>query len=289
MLDDLSSGRIENLATGARLIRGDVTDAAALRRAMEGVDGCFHLAAIASVELCRREWMRTHAVNLGGTIRVLEAARDAAVPVVYASSAAVYGDQARLPISEDALPRPLSSYGADKLGSELHARAGGAMHGIRSCGLRFFNVFGPRQDPRSPYSGVISIFAAAIAEGRPVIIHGDGGQTRDFIHVSDVVGALFAGLRAAGTDAPVFNVCTGRPTSILDLVATIGGIAGRGAVVTPGPARLGEIRHSYGDPGAMRAALGVGEPLALREGLASLLDWIGAGQPGLAGEEPGRR
>lgn len=289
MLDDLSSGRIENLATGARLIRGDVTDAAALRRAMEGVDGCFHLAAIASVELCRREWMRTHAVNLGGTIRVLEAARDAAVPVVYASSAAVYGDQARLPISEDALPRPLSSYGADKLGSELHARAGGAMHGIRSCGLRFFNVFGPRQDPRSPYSGVISIFAAAIAEGRPVIIHGDGGQTRDFIHVSDVVAALLAGLRAAGTDAPVFNVCTGRPTSILDLVATIGGIAGRGAAVTHGPARLGEIRHSYGDPGAMRAALGVGEPLALREGLASLLDWIGAGQPGLAGEEPGRR
>jgi len=289
VLDDLSSGRIENLATGARLIRGDVTDAAALRRAMEGVDGCFHLAAIASVELCRREWMRTHAVNLGGTIRVLEAARDAAVPVVYASSAAVYGDQARLPISEDALPRPLSSYGADKLGSELHARAGGAMHGIRSCGLRFFNVFGPRQDPRSPYSGVISIFAAAIAEGRPVIIHGDGGQTRDFIHVSDVVAALLAGLRAAGTDAPVFNVCTGRPTSILDLVATIGGIAGRGAAVTHGPARLGEIRHSYGDPGAMRAALGVGEPLALREGLASLLDWIGAGQPGLAGEEPGRR
>lgn len=289
MLDDLSSGRVENLATGARLIRGDVTDAATLRQAMEGVDGCFHLAAIASVELCRREWMRTHAVNLGGTIRVLEAARDAAVPVVYASSAAVYGDQARLPIGEDALPRPLSSYGADKLGSELHARAGGAMHGIRSCGLRFFNVFGPRQDPRSPYSGVISIFAAAIAEGRPVTIHGDGGQTRDFIHVSDVVGALFAGLRAAGTDAPVFNVCTGRPTSILDLVATIGGIAGRGAAVTHGPARLGEIRHSYGDPGAMRAALGVGEPLALREGLASVLDWIGAGQPGLAGAEPGRR
>lgn len=289
MLDDLSSGQLGNLAPGASLIRGDVTDAAMLRQAMEGVDGCFHLAAIASVELCRQEWMRTHAVNLGGTIRVLEAARDAAVPVVYASSAAIYGDQARLPIAEDALPRPLSSYGADKLGSELHARAGGAMHGVRSCGLRFFNVFGPRQDPRSPYSGVISIFAAAIAEGRPITIHGDGGQTRDFIHVSDVVAALLAGLGAAATDAPVFNVCTGQPTSILDLVATLAGLAGRGAAVTHGPARLGEIRHSYGDPRAMRAALVTGEPLALRDGLATVLDWISAGRPGLARSEAGSR
>lgn len=282
VLDDLSSGRPENLAPGACLIRGDVTDAATLRRAMAGADGCFHLAAIASVELCRQDWMRTHAVNLGGTITVLEAARDAGVPVVYASSAAIYGDQARLPIAEDALPRPLSSYGADKLGSELHARAGGAMHGIRSCGLRFFNVFGPRQDPCSPYSGVISIFAAAIAEGRPVTIHGDGGQTRDFIHVSDVVAALLAGLGAATTDAPVFNVCTGRPTSILDLVATIAGITGHAAAVTHGPARAGEIRHSYGDPRAMGAAFGTGTPFSLRDGLVTVLDWIGAGRPGLA-------
>ncbi|WP_338146630.1 NAD-dependent epimerase/dehydratase family protein [Neoroseomonas alkaliterrae] len=282
VLDDLSTGRIENLAPGATLIRGDVTDAGTVRRAMEGVDGCFHLAAIASVERCRQDWMGSHAVNLGGTIRVLDAAREAAVPVVYASSAAVYGEQAALPIAEHALPRPLSSYGADKLGSELHARAGGAMHGLRSCGLRFFNVFGPRQDPGSPYSGVISIFAAAVLEGRPLTIHGDGRQTRDFIHVSDVVAALIAAAAAASTEAPVVNVCTGRPTSILDLVAEIAAIAGREARVSHGPARAGEIRHSYGDLTAMRATLGTGEPLGLREGLATVLDWIKAGRPGLS-------
>lgn len=289
VLDDLSSGHRGNLAPGARLIEGDVTDAPTVRAAMAGMDGCFHLAAIASVELCRQDWAGTHAVNQGGTIQVLDAARAGRVPVVYASSAAVYGDQAVLPITEAAEARPLSSYGADKLGSELHARAGGAVHGVPSCGLRFFNVFGPRQDPGSPYSGVISIFCAAIAEGRPVTIHGDGGQTRDFIHVADVVAALVAALDAADTTAPVLNVCTGRPTSILDLVAAISEVCGRPAEVSRGPLRPGEIRHSFGDPSRARAALGLGPPASLRAGLAEVVAWIRAGRPGFAGETALRR
>lgn len=283
VLDNLSSGHRGNLAPGARLIEGDVTDPATVRTAMEGVDGCFHLAAIASVERCSRDWMGAHAVNLGGTIRVLDAARPRRIPVVYASSAAVYGEQASLPIGEGAPTRPLSAYGADKLGSELHARAGGAVHGVPTCGLRFFNVFGPRQDPHSPYSGVISIFSAAIAEGRPVTIHGDGGQTRDFIYVSDVVAALIAALERASTSAPVFNVCTGRPTSVLDLVAAIAAACGTEAAVMHGPGRAGEIRHSLGDPAAARNALRLAEPVPLEQGLAAVIAWIRQGRPALSG------
>jgi UDP-glucose 4-epimerase len=283
VLDNLSTGHRGNLAPGARLIEGDVTEPAAVEAAMEGADGCFHLAAIASVERCSQDWAGTHAVNLGGTIRVLEAARARRIPVVYASSAAVYGDQPTLPIGETAPPRPLSAYGADKLGSELHARVGGAVHGVATCGLRFFNVFGPRQDPRSPYSGVISIFSAAIAEGRPVIIHGDGHQTRDFIYVADVVAALLAALDRAAPSAPVFNVCTGRPTRVLDLVAAIAAACGTEARVVHGAARPGEIRHSLGDPTAAREALRLSEPVSLESGLAAVIAWIRAGRPDLAG------
>jgi UDP-glucose 4-epimerase len=283
VLDNLSTGHRGNLAPGARLIEGDVTEPAAVEAAMEGADGCFHLAAIASVERCSQDWAGTHAVNLGGTIRVLEAARARRIPVVYASSAAVYGDQPTLPIGETAPPRPLSAYGADKLGSELHARVGGAVHGVATCGLRFFNVFGPRQDPRSPYSGVISIFSAAIAEGRPVIIHGDGHQTRDFIYVADVVAALLAALDRAAPSAPVFNVCTGRPTRVLDLVAAIAAACGTEARVVHGAARPGEIRHSLGDPTAAREALRLSEPVSLERGLAAVIAWIRAGRPDLAG------
>jgi UDP-glucose 4-epimerase len=282
VLDNLSSGRADNLAPGASLLRGDVRDPAAVRAAMEGVAGCFHLAAIASVELGVRDWLGTHSVNLGGTITVLDAAaRAGGVPVVYASSAAIYGEQATLPIREDAPARPLSSYGADKLGSELHARVAGAVHGVPSCGLRFFNVFGARQDPASPYSGVISVFAGRLARDEPVTIHGDGGQTRDFIHVSEVVAALRAGLGAARREAPVYNVCSGQAVSVRDLADTLARLAGSAAPIRHGPPRAGEIRHSLGDPTRARAALGLGEPPTLEAGLASVLDWLRAGSPGL--------
>ena len=154
VLDDLSTGTEANLAPGADLVRGDVADAGAVREAMEGAAGCFHLAAIASVERGTRDWLGTHRANLSGTVAVFEAAaRLGRIPVVYASSAAVYGDCAALPLKEDAPTRPLSAYGADKLGCEQHARVAGVVHGIPTLGLRFFNVFGPRQDPLSPLFG----------------------------------------------------------------------------------------------------------------------------------------
>ena len=194
VLDDLSTGSAANLAPGAKLLLGDVNQPLALREAMAGVDACFHLAAIASVERGVTEWLATHRTNLSATIAVMDAARVAGVPVVYASSAAVYGQQAALPLDETARPAPLSAYGADKLGCEQHAKVAGHVHGLPTMGLRFFNVFGPRQDPSSPYSGVISIFCDRLRQGLPVRLYGDGGQTRDFIYVGDVVAALLQAL-----------------------------------------------------------------------------------------------
>jgi UDP-glucose 4-epimerase len=285
VLDDLSTGSRANLAPGAELVVGDVADPATVRAAMEGVDRVFHLAAIASVQRCTEDWLGTHRVNLGGTIAVLDAARAgqgrAPIPVVYASSAAVYGEQTRLPIAEDAPCRPLSAYGADKLGSELHARVAGAVHGVPTIGLRFFNVFGPRQDPRSPYSGVISIFCDRFTRGEGVEIYGDGGQTRDFIAVADIVAGLLAGLEAASTTAPVLNLCTGRATSVLELAHTIAALCGVAPAIRHREPRAGEIRHSVGSAAAAQAMLGLGAPTPLAEGLAAVVAWLRAGRPGL--------
>jgi UDP-glucose 4-epimerase len=281
VLDDLSTGSRANLAPGAEFVAGDVADPAAVTRALEGVDGVFHLAAIASVERGQQDWLGTHRVNLGGTIAVLDAARARRTPVVYASSAAVYGDAERLPITEDTPTRPLSAYGADKLGSEQHARVAGAGFGVPTLGLRFFNVFGPRQDPRSPYSGVISIFCDRFARGESVTIYGDGGQTRDFVPVAQVVAALRAGLAAASPAARVFNVCSGTPTSVLDLAKLIAELCGAAPDITFGPPRSGEIRHSLGAPEAAGRALGLPAPGSLRDGLAEVVAWLRAGRPGL--------
>jgi UDP-glucose 4-epimerase len=264
-------------------VRGDVADPDAVRRAMEGAAGCFHLAAIASVERGVREWLGTHRVNLSGTVAVLEAAaRLGGVPVVYASSAAVYGDCAALPLAEDAPTRPLSAYGADKLGCEQHARVAGVVHGVPSLGLRFFNVFGPRQDPGSPYSGVISIFCERISQGEQVTIFGDGGQTRDFVFVADVVEALLRAMEKASVAAPVLNVCTGKPTTVRALAQAIAGLCGAPLEARSAPARTGEIRDSQGSPERARAVLGLGAPRPLESGLAQVLDWLRAGRPGLA-------
>lgn len=245
---------------------------------MAGADGCFHLAAIASVERGNQDWLGTHRANLTGSIAVFDAARRAnpagPIPVVYASSAAIYGDNPALPLAEDAAPRPLSAYGADKLGSEQHGFVAAHVHGVPTTGLRFFNVYGPRQDPRSPYSGVISIFCDRLRAGQPVTIFGDGGQSRDFVFVADVVRALLAAMErsAAGSAAArVFNVCTGRATTIRDLAATIAGILGQDPAIAFAPPRAGEIRASLGDPARAASGLGVTAATPLRDGLARTL------------------
>jgi len=276
VLDDLSTGSRDNLPSGVTLIEADVADPDAVRAAVEAVDGVFHLAAIASVARGVTDWLGTHRVNLAGTITVFDAIRRGGVPipVVYASSAAVYGDCATVPIVEDAERRPLSAYGADKYACELHARVASHVHGIPATGLRFFNVYGPRQDPRSPYSGVISIFCERIARGAPIDVFGDGGQTRDFIFVADVVAALLAGMQQPAGDAPVFNVCTGTPTSVLELAHTIADLAGTALDVRHREPRAGDIRHSTGTPHRARVAFGLGEPVPLRAGLRKVLDWL---------------
>jgi UDP-glucose 4-epimerase len=274
VLDDLSTGARSNLPPGVDFRLGDVADLQTVVAAMEGVSGCFHLAAVASVQRATEDWAGVHRVNLGGTIAVLDAARQAGrVPVVYASSAAVYGDLAGAIATEYARCAPQTAYGADKLGSELHAAVAWRVHAVPTIGLRFFNVYGPRQDPTSPYSGVISIFAARLAAGLPITRHGDGMQTRDFSHVSDVVAHLLAAMRVLeskpGTN--VLNVCTGQETSIAELAAILGELTGQAPVVRPGAARPGDIGRSVGDPGRAWAALGVAAGVELREGLRTIV------------------
>jgi len=275
ILDNLSSGTLDYCPSGVELVIGDVADPDCVARSFQDIDGCFHLAAVASVERGNKDWLGTHQTNLSGAITVFDAARSAAsarpVPVVFASSAAVYGDPATVPIPECAPPRPLSAYGADKLGCELHARVAAHVHGVPTVGLRFFNVFGPRQDPKSPYSGVISIFCDRLSAGQGIRIFGDGRQTRDFVYVADVVAALLAAMRRLPPESPVFNVCTGRSTSILDLAATIGALCGRAPQIDFAPPRAGEIRASLGDPARLAAALGVTAATSLRDGLAKTL------------------
>ncbi len=272
VVDDLSTGHRANLDRRARLTVADVADPAVMRAALANADACFHLAAIASVARGNTDWVGTNRTNLAGTISVLDAARAAGgIPVVYASSAAIYGRQAAPRLHEGLAPAPMSAYGADKLGSELHAAVGFGVHGVPTCGFRFFNVYGPRQDPRSPYSGVISIFADRIAGNAPITIDGDGGQTRDFIYVGDIVRHLLAGLAhiQARPGAVVFNACTGRATTIRELAETIGVVAGRAPRLGFGPPRPGDIRHSLGDPAAAGAALGTAARTMLADGLAA--------------------
>lgn len=276
ILDDLSTGKRANVPGIDDMVIGDVSDADVVANAMAGMDGCFHLAAIASVQRSNEEWALTHRVNLTGAVNVFDAARNAnpagPVPVVYASSAAVYGDNPAVPLTEDAEKRPLTAYGADKLGCEQHARVAGNVHGVPTTGFRFFNIYGPRQDPGSPYSGVISIFADRLASGKTAMIFGDGGQRRDFVYVGDCVRFVMAGMDRATTDADVFNVCTGAPSSLHDLIAALSAAGARDLNVEHGPARIGDIRDSFGDASRTTAAFDIRAEMSLRDGLAATLE-----------------
>lgn len=286
VLDDLSSGCRENIPGGVEFVKADITDAGAVVSAFAGVDGCFHLAAIASVEAAKRDWLRAHRVNLTGTINVFNAARLAhhygGIPVVYASTAAVYGDCGKSVAAEQRTPAPLSAYGADKLGCELHARAAGQAYGLRTLGLRFFNIFGPGQDPRSPYCGVIAIFLDRLRQGEPIDVFGDGGQIRDFIYVDDAVAALQAALQAARTYAPVYNVCTGKGTTVRRLAETIAGLCQTELVARYRSARCSEIPASIGDPRLAAMELGFRAKISLSEGLALTVDALAQRRPAVA-------
>ncbi len=282
VLDDLSTGRADRLPKGVRLIVADTADMLAVLGAMAGVDGCFHLAAIASVQRSVEDWTETHRVNLTGSITVFDAARARRIPVVYASSAAIYGNQDVLPIAETASPSPRTAYGADKLGSELHARVAGLVHGVATMGFRFFNVYGPGQDPQSPYSGVISVFIDRIRRGEPIVLHGDGYQTRDFVYVGDVVRHLIAGMGQASVEAPVLNVCTGQATSIRSVATLLRDIAGSTVDIQFAPERPGDIRSSIGSPRRATDRLSVRAETPLSLGLTYTFQAVVAAETAVA-------
>jgi UDP-glucose 4-epimerase len=278
VVDDFSTGKRENLDRRTEILAADVCDAGVIEAALAGAAGCFHLAAIASVQRANEDWLGTHRVNQSGSVAVFDACRVAGVPVVYASSAAVYGDTGGA-VADEAMPcRPQTAYGADKLGAELHASVGWGVHGVPSFGLRFFNVYGPRQDPASPYSGVISIFAARIGRGEAVTVHGDGGQTRDFVFVGDAVGHLQAAMGMLGVrpGAWVSNVCTGVETTVLGLAGVLGRVNGVVPRILPGPARVGDIRRSVGSADRGADLLGIRCRVGLTEGLERLSHGAGS-------------
>ncbi|MGD9507051.1 MAG: NAD-dependent epimerase/dehydratase family protein [Geminicoccaceae bacterium] len=275
VLDVLATGEQAHLPPGVGLLEADLRDPTVAASAMAGVDACFHLAAVASVARCNQDWHHSHLANSAGTVAVLEAAARAGIPVVYASSAAVYGDNPDLPLAEDAVLRPLSPYGADKAANELQARAGARVHGLASVGLRFFNVYGPRQRAGDPYSGVISTFRDRLARREPLVLHGDGGQSRDFVYVGDVVRALLAAMAALRSGrlsgASVFNVCTGRAVSIAQLAETMMRLTGITVPIEHAPARAGDIRHSLGSPERAATQLGFTAGIGIEEGLRRLI------------------
>lgn len=275
VLDDLSTGHRENISQAVELVVGDASDPQLIRDCIEGTDGCFHLAAIASVQKSVDRWVDCHRANQTATVAVLEAARGYGrdvKPVVFASSAAIYGASTCLPLSEGERPAPLSAYGADKLGCELHGAVAGHLFGMPVTALRFFNVYGPRQDPSSPYSGVISIFADRIMRGEDLTVFGDGLQRRDFVYVGDVVRALRASMtrRAGGFQA--FNVCSGHATTLLELAAALMRVADRNVQVHHAESRLGDIRASFGDPSRFAAAFGFLAQKSLEAGLRLTLE-----------------
>jgi len=252
VLDDLSSGYKSQLAQGADFIEGSVLDEFCVAQAMQNIDGCFHLAAVSSSDNSSDDWLAVHKINQQGAINVFCAARKTElrgpVPVVYASSAAVYGDNACSPLSESAYPSPVSAYGADKLGCELHARVAWLVHKVPTIGLRFFNVYGPRQDPNSPYTQVISLFIDHIINGKALHYAGDAKQTRDFVYVADVVRFLISSMLGFRDQAGIFNVCTGRSISIVELAKTLAVLAGKVPQITYNNANGGSIVSSLGDP-----------------------------------------
>lgn len=271
VLDDFSTGRPDNLAAVAdrvEVIEGDVCEAVLVERAMAGAEVVVHLAAVASVQASLEEPRRVWAVNVGGTLNLLEAARvEGVCRFVFASSAAVYGDQDDLPLREDLPVRPLSPYAASKVAGEALCRAYCASYGLPTVALRFFNVYGPRQDPRSPYSGVISIFVDRMRRGLRPVVYGDGHQTRDFVYVADVVAAVLSAAVREEAVGGVFNVAGGHQTSVLELVEVLNRVLGTRLEPAFAPSRAGEVRHSVADVGRAREGLGWRASAELEEGL----------------------
>jgi UDP-glucose 4-epimerase len=280
VLDDLSEGRRENLAAvwdQIEFIEGDLRDPETVRRAVCGVEYILHQAALRSVPRSVEDPVTTTAVNVLGTVNLLRAACDAGVRrVVFASSSSVYGETAELPLRESHEPRPISPYAVSKLAGEHYCAVFTRLYGVETVSLRYFNVFGPRQDPRSEYAAVIPRFILAALRGEPLEIHGDGLQSRDFTYVENVVEANLRAATQPGIAGEVFNVGCGQRYSVLDVKAHLERILGRSLPARHTPPRKGDVRHTQADMSKAEAALGYRPRVSFAEGLRRTVEFFAA-------------
>jgi len=271
VLDNLSNGSRSSVEHMAKLIVGDIRNRALVRHCMDQVEGCFHLAAVSSVERSNCDWATTHEINTGGAVGVFEAASFSRTPVVYTSSAAVYGNNIEQPLSEAAMTKPITAYGADTLATELHARVASLIHSTPILGFRLFNVYGLGLGDDCLGSDVISLFIRRILKNQKLVVLGDGEQTRDFVHVSDCINYLLAGMQNMQFSTSVMNVCTGRSTSINKLVQILKCMSKHDVEVEYQSTRRGDIYTSVGDPRLAEKNLGVISKKPFYEGLEEIL------------------
>jgi nucleoside-diphosphate-sugar epimerase len=281
VVDDLSTGKRQNLAhlSGVEFLEGDLADVAVARQAVAGVDYVLHQAAIPSVPRSVQDPITSNRANIDASLNVLVAARDAGVRrVVYAGSSSAYGNTPTLPKVETMPTAPLSPYALQKLVAEQYCQMFTQLYGLETVTIRYFNVFGPRQDPSSPYSGVISLFISALCEGRPGRIHGDGEQTRDFTYVANVVDGVLRACHAPAVSGEVINVATGGRISLNELYDTVRRIIGaKGDPVYVEP-RAGDVKDSQADITKARRLLGYEPIVSFEEGLDRTVAWYRASQ-----------
>jgi UDP-glucose 4-epimerase len=278
VLDNLSTGKranLESIGGPVEFIDGDLIDPDTIGRAVQGIDLVFHHAALASVPGSIEKPLETDTANVRGTIHLLEAARRAGVRrVIYAGSCSAYGPGAKGPCTEENLPDPISPYAVQKLAAEHYCRAHWHCHGLETVVLRYFNVFGERQDPTSHYAAVIPKFIERALRDLPPVIHGDGTQTRDFSHVENNVRANLIAAEHPEAVGRTFNIATGVSISLLDLVREIGEILGKEIEPEFAPLRPGDVKHSAADIGRARQVLGFEPTVDLREGLRRTIDFF---------------
>ena len=280
VVDSLVTGKKRNLAaveSKIEFVLGDVADPAVAKAAVAGMDYVLHQAAIPSVPRSVADPLTSHRAGVDATLHILLAARDAGVTrVVYAGSSSVYGNQPTLPKREDMPPQPLSPYALQKLVGEQYAQMFTTLYGLETVTTRYFNVFGPRQDPSSPYSGVISIFVKSVLSGQAPPIHGDGEQTRDFTYVANVVDGVLKACHAPGASGRVMNVATGGRVSLNQLLASLQAITGTNLEAIHGPDRVGDVKHSQADISTARRLLAYEPSVTVEEGLRRTIDWFKA-------------
>lgn len=281
VLDDFCSGKAENLREfsgkdGFLLIKGDVRDKEAVGKAAHGVDGVVHLAALVGVGASVNDPGLTFDVNVQGSLNVLaEAVKKRVKRFVYASSAAVYGEENPVPLKENCLPKPVSPYGVSKAATETHCEAYARNHGLETFSLRFFNVYGPGQE-FNPYSGVIMRFLGNALNHRPLVVYGNGEQARDFVHVDDAVRAIIGALEKGESAGESFNVCIGESTTINELAELVKTVTGENLEVRHDVERKSDINVSYGDPAKAEKELGFRAEMRLKEGIKLLVDGVEA-------------